>query len=100
MTLEKLIAIFAAICLVTLVGLISYNEISKEEFIVVIDLKSGEDPFFALKNIIPSDSYISSIKEVDKSNNSYELTVITKRNKKFLLDWLQSSSRVDKVIPK
>jgi len=97
---EKLIAIFAAICLFVVIGVISYGEIAKEEYTVIVDLKTGEDPFFALKSIVPSDSYISEIKEVDKKNNSYELRVITKRNKKGLIDWLQSSSRVDKVTPK
>lgn len=97
--LEKILAAVAAIALFVVVGTIAVNEFYQDEVKVVIDFKQGEDPFRAVRQIVPADSVVTDVKEIDRSRNEYQLTVKTKRHRQSLLDWLRSSSKVERIYP-
>lgn len=95
--LEKILCAVAAAALFVVVGTIAFNEFNQDQVVVVVDLKPGEDPFNAIRQIVPSDSTVTEVKEVNRSRNEYQLTVKTKRQRAGLLEWLRSSSRVERV---
>jgi len=95
--IEKILAIAAAICLFVVVGTIGYTEFAKQEVTVLLELKDGEDPFVALPQIVPKDSSIKEVREVNRAENKYVIMVETRRNKLRLLEWLRSSSRVERA---
>lgn len=92
---EKILAIFAAAALFLVIGAIINKEFSTNKVVVDVQLKKGEDPFHALKSILPADATVVEIKEVDKTSNKYEMTVSTHRTRLKLLEWMRSSSRVE-----
>ncbi len=94
---EKILAIFASIALFIVVGSISYKEFATNKVVVDVQLRKGEDPFQALKSILPADATVVEIKETDRANNKYEMTINTHRQRYKLLEWIRSSSRVEKV---
>jgi|688.fasta_scaffold1377260_1 hypothetical protein len=91
---DKILAWIATIILVFIVCFIGYNEYVQENVKFFVELKQGEDPFSALKQIVPYDSSIKEVKELDKKNNEYEITVSTKRKKSNLLEYLLKSHKV------
>lgn len=94
---DKILAAIAGLALLIVVGVISYNEMFVTDVKMVINLKQDEDPFIALKQIIPNDSTVIEIREIDRLKNQYELTVSTKREKSNLLEWIIKSHKVEKA---
>lgn len=94
---EKLLAMFAAVLLAVVVGLIAYQELCTTKVVVDVTLKKGADPFQTFKTLLPPDSRVVDVKEVDKLHNEYKITVSTRRHRLRLLEWMRSSSRVEKV---
>lgn len=92
---DKILAGIAALALLIVVGTISYNEWAQQEVSVIVSLKENEDPFVAIRQIMPVDSKITDIRELDRSENKYFLTVKTKRAKSNLLEWFMKSSKVE-----
>lgn len=92
---DKILAGIAALALLIVVGVIGYNEFSYQQITVLVSLKENEDPLLAIKQIMPLDSRITNIQEIDHIKNQYVLTVTTKRAKGNLLEWLLRSSRVE-----
>lgn len=96
---DKILCAISAITLLVVVGMIGYKEFNQDHVTVVIDLKQGEDPFVAIKQIVPNDSVVTDVRELNRTKNQYEMTVVTKRQRAGLLEWLRSSSRVENVFP-
>jgi hypothetical protein len=92
---DKILAGMAALALLIVVGTIGYNEWAQQEVSVVVNLKNNEDPFVAIRQIIPVDSTIMDIRELNRENNQYFLKVKTKRAKVNLLEWFMQSSKVE-----
>lgn len=95
--IDKILAAIAVLALLIVVGAIGYNEMFLKNVEMIVNLKENEDPFVAIKQIIPNDSTLIEIKEIDKSKNEYILTVSTKREKANLLEWMKLSHKVEKV---
>jgi hypothetical protein len=95
--LDKILAGIACLALLVTLGTIGYNEFAQQEIKVVVNLKDNEDPFFALRQIVPVDCRLKEIRQIDKTNNQYELTLFTRREKNNLLEWLLKSSRVEEA---
>lgn len=95
--LERISAFVAALILIFVVGTIGYRELAATDVNVIVQLKKGEDPALALKQIMPADASLREVLELDRGNNEYMLTVKTHRKRQGLLDWLRSSSRVQKA---
>ena len=91
----KILTLLAALTLFSVVGTIAYTEYTTNRVTVAVDLKQGEDPFKALKAIIPADSTVVGIRELDHAKNKYEVIVKTRRQRATLIDWIRSSSRVE-----
>jgi hypothetical protein len=102
---DKAFSIIALLSLAIIAGIIGYNEIATKNVKVVIDLEKDYDVFTVSKKIIPNDCNIIEIKEIDKFNNQYEITISTKAKKTNLLEWIINSHQVKKaeiikIIPK
>ena len=95
--IDKILAGIAVFALVVVLGIIGYDEFLKQEMTVIVELKQGEDPFVAIRQIVPMDSSIKEVREVDRNKNEYSMIVTTKRKKKALLEWFNNSHRVENV---
>jgi hypothetical protein len=95
--IDKILAGIAALALLVVVAIIGYDEYSKQEMTVIVELKQGEDPFVAIRHIVPMDSSIKEVREIDRSKNEYSMIVTTKRKRKALLEWFNNSHRVENV---
>lgn len=92
---DKILAGIAALALLIVVGTIGYNEWAQQEISVIVNLKENEDPFVAIRQIMPVDSKITDIRELSRDENKYFLTIKTKRAKVNLLEWFMKSSKVE-----
>lgn len=89
-------SIFVATLTVAFVtGVIWYNEVSEQQYTVVVRLKTDQDPFQTLPQIVPMATKITEVKSLDKSTNEYELTVKTAQNRKRLIDFILGNSKVE-----
>ncbi len=88
-------SIFVACLTVAFVtGVIWYNEVSEQQYTVVVQLKNDQDPFQTLPSIVPVATKITEVKSLDKASNTYELTVKTAQNRKRLLDFILGNNKV------
>jgi hypothetical protein len=94
---EKLMAMVAALVLIASITFIGCNEFFTSNVIVQVQLKEKEDPFKALKSILPKDSGIIEVCEVDRARNEYKITIKTHRHKDGLLQFLRQNKSVKKV---
>ena len=91
----KIFAAVAACLLIVVVGMIWHQEANTARITVDVQLRQGEDPF-AIRSILPPDSTILRMQEIDRATNTYKMTVVTKRQNTFL-DYLRNSSRVERI---
>lgn len=94
---DKILAAIAGLALLVVVGIIGYNELLVSDVKMIVNLKQDADPFVAIKQIVPADSTVVEVRQVDRTNNQYELTVATKREKLNLLEWIKKSHKVEQV---
>ena len=92
---DKIPAGIAALVLLVIVGTIGYNELYQQEVSVIVKLKKDQDPFVAIRQIMPVDSRITDIRQLDKDSNEYYLKIKTKRAQLNLLEWFMKSSKVE-----
>jgi hypothetical protein len=88
---NKILTGIAACVLLLVMGFITYD-LSQTQVTATIDLKSDQDPFEVIPQIVPGQ--IQSVREVDKSKNEYEVVFRTHK-KKGLLEWLLGSRAVE-----
>lgn len=93
--IDKILAGIAAFVLIIVVAAIGYTEFSKSYITVFISLKEDQDPFVAMQNLMPMDSPITSIRQVNREKNQYILIVKTRRANKNILDWLLKNDKID-----
>lgn len=93
--IDKILAGIAAIMLCLVLAIIGYNEFSKSYVTVIVSLKDNQDPFVAIQYLVPADSQITKIRQVDRAKNQYMLIVRTRRGDKSIVDWLLKDYRVD-----
>lgn len=94
---EKLLAFIASLTLFLVVGIIFYNEFYQNELKVLVQIKENEDPFAVMRQLMPLDSRIIGIKEINKSSGHYEIVVLTKRNKINILNWIKNNKQIEEV---
>jgi uncharacterized protein YabE (DUF348 family) len=94
---EKLMALVASIVLLVSITFIGCNEFNTSSITVQVKLKKEEDPFKTLKSILPQDSGIVEVHEVNRIRNEYKITIKTKRRKDGLLQFLRQNNSVEKV---
>jgi hypothetical protein len=94
---SKLYALIACAVLCFVLCWIGYNEINTSNMTVAVQLKQGEDPFVTLKTILPPDTAVVEVREMDRQKNEYKMTVKTRQRRVQFLEWLRSNSRVEKV---
>lgn len=82
----------AALTVAFVTGVIWYNEVSEQQYTVLVQLKDNQDPFQTLPSIVPIATKITDVKSVDK--NIYQLTVKTAQNKSKLLDFILGNNKV------
>jgi len=95
--IEKLLAFIAGLTLLVVISAISFNEFYQNEVKVLVKIKENEDPFLVMKQLMPLDSRIIDIKEINKSGGCYEIVVVTKRNKINILNWIKNSTKIQEV---
>jgi|688.fasta_scaffold55069_10 hypothetical protein len=94
---DRVLAAIACLALLIVVGVIGYNELYVSDVQVIVNLKEDEDPFMVLRQLVPNDSKVTEIREIDREKNKYELTVSTKREKLNLLEWIKKSHKIENV---
>ena len=87
----------AALTVAFVTGVIWYNEVSEQQYTVVVRLKVDQDPLQILPQIMPLAAKITEVKSFDKATNEYELTVKTVQNRKKLLDFILGNNKVESV---
>lgn len=92
--LGKIFAGIATTLLFVIIGIIIYKE-STHQVHVSVQLKSGQDPFMVIKRIVPVDSSIIEVKETNKLQNRYLITVSTHRKKHGLIEIMRNNNRVE-----
>ena len=93
--IEKILAVLALLSLVFVIGFIVYDTTSQNEQTLIVDLEDGADPFIELKHIMPENTTITSVREGDKSQNTYIVKVKTRHKKQKLLNWLLRMKNVE-----
>jgi hypothetical protein len=94
---EKILALIAGLMLFFVVGFIGYQELGASRVVVDVQLKQGQDPFQAIKTLVPEGTAVIEVKEIDRAKNIYQMTVRTHRKKTFLLEWMRRSERVERA---
>ena len=77
-------------------GSIAYDQLGKEEVKATVQLHQNADPF----NVIPqlnAPGDITQVREVDRSQNTYEITYKTRKEKCVILEWLLNSGSVERA---
>ena len=64
--IDKILAVIALVLLVAVIGGMVYDEARRNDVTVIVDLKDGEDPFQAIKQITPEQSVVKEIKQINK----------------------------------
>lgn len=95
--IEKALVVIAFLALFGIVGVLIYNEAATNEITVLVDLHDEADPFATLKSIVPVNSSLRSVTEVDRASNRYEIVVRTRQKRKGLLEWFVCNSNVERV---
>lgn len=95
--LDKIFAAIATVLLVLVIGTIGYVELAPSKITVVVQLKEDADPFVTLRTIVPSNSAVTSIKEINHSKHEYEMTVKTHQKQAMVVEWMQNQEKVKKV---
>ncbi len=94
--LEKILTVVAALLLLLVAGSIVYDQVGKDEITATVQLHQNDDPF----NVLPhlnAPGAITQIREVDRTQNKYEITYQTRYKKHAILEWLLKSGRVEKA---
>jgi hypothetical protein len=94
---DKILSAIAACTLFIVIGMLIYNELNISKVTVNVQLKQGVDPFLAVKQIVPENTTLIDVKELNRSTNEYQITVKTRKDKDNLLRWIRSSKKVEKV---
>ena len=89
---QPLMAAFAALVLMFVVGTIVVNE-TREEHVIVVDLQDNADPFEVIPQLLPGQ--ITEVREIDRQKNEYRIKVKSRYKKKSLLDWLLGTKSVE-----
>lgn len=89
---EKITAGLAAITLLCVIGVITYNELTEERVTIVLELKTGEDPFKVLPQLPVR--RITEIRSLDQAKNEYEVKVISRHKPFALLQMIMGSSGI------
>lgn len=95
--LEKFIVLVSLATLMLVTGSIVYMEASVREVTVIVDIQDQENPFQAVRQIIPKDSTITYVKEVNRASNEYQITINTRRQKDGLLRILRDNPLVERL---
>lgn len=94
-SIEKVLAVVAVVVLFIVAGMATYDKLGKHDVTVVVKLGVSEDPFVKLPQVVPGDSAIRTVREIDRTNNEYVITVTTRKKKKDLLNWILGRSGVE-----
>lgn len=95
--IEKILAIIAAIVLAGVIALPIYEHYGRQDMVLIIKFHDQADPFQTLSHVMPSQTVVRSVKQVDRAHNEYLVTVNTPKKRKELVDWLLNSTQVEKV---
>jgi hypothetical protein len=90
---EKILAIISVFVLFFITGLALYDR-NQQDVIVHVKLEKNQDPFVALPQIVPENSFIQSVRQTDKIEDEYMVTIKTRRKKKDLLEWIKNAGGV------
>lgn len=83
------------IVLLIVSGVAMYEIYGKEDVTVLVKLKKEQDPFVKLPQILPENSMIKNVRELNKSRNEYMMTITTRKKKHDLLQWILDSNLVE-----
>ena len=89
---QPIMALVASLALISVVFTIFLNE-SREEHVIVVDLKDSADPFEVFPQLLPGQ--ITEVREIDRSKNEYRIKVKSRQKKQSLLDWLLGTNSVE-----
>lgn len=92
---NKFLTLLAVLAFVFVVGTITYNEINTSQVTIIVKLKPNEDPFIAMKSILPPGSVIQSVKAINRVQNEYQIQIATKN--KSILEFLRKNTRIEKA---
>lgn len=95
LSIEKILTGISIGVLLWVAGLATYDKCYQQDYTVVVRLNQNEDPFVKLPQVMPTDSAIRNVREIDRTKNEYVLTVTTRKKKKDLLDWILGRSGVE-----
>jgi len=94
--LEKALTVFAGLLLLLVAGSIAYDQLGKEEVKATVQLRQADDPFSVIPQL-NAPGPITQVREVDRSQNKYEITYKTRYKKRTILQWLLDSGWVEKA---
>jgi len=92
---EKILAVTSILILVFVSILAFFEKIGQQDVSVQIRLQEDQDPFVILPQIVPENSSIRLVREIDKSKNKYIMTIRTKKKNKDVLDWILKFGSVE-----
>jgi len=92
---EKILAVTSILILVFVSILAFFEKIGQQDVSVQIRLQEDQDPFVILPQIVPKNSSIRSVREIDKSKNKYIMTISTKKKNEDVLDWILKFGSVE-----
>jgi len=95
--IDKIFAAIAVILLTIVIGTIGYLEFDTSKVTVMIQLQPSADPFITLRKMVPQDSSVTDIKEINRSRHEYEMTVKTHQKRATVIEWMRHQDNVQKV---
>lgn len=84
LSLEKILTVAAVTLLLLVVGSIAYDQFGKNEVTVTVNLEDSQDPFSVIPKL-NGPGEITSVREVDRATNEYEIVYRTSKSKPNIL---------------
>lgn len=95
--LMVLISVLGLCMALLFISISEYNDYNSSNVMIVVKLRQDEDPFKTLKSILPNDTGIVDVAEINRASNEYRLTVKTRRPKEGLLNFLRGNRSVERA---
>lgn len=93
------LSVAAAVITVTFVTtVIAYNELKKEDYVLMVELADTKDPFQEISKIMNnSQATVSEITAIDESKNEYRIQVRSRKSKMKLLSAILDNTLVERA---
>jgi uncharacterized protein YkwD len=87
----KITAALGVLILISVIGVITYNEMTQEHVTVLVEMSQDADPINVLSQF---PGQITNVKSIDRANNAYEVKIVSQHTASKLLEILRNLTSI------